>query len=185
MLPRISIFFILLLAFSQGLMAQDGKLAGKVLDEDGQPVGFVSILVFQGDAYRYGTSTAEDGTFSIQPVTPGSYRVEARYLGRNKTVTDVSVIANITRDLVISFEATTLEEVVIHDQGPFEKTPIVGTTLTSEDIINAGTRSINSLAAISAGVYQSDEGGALSVRGARSSATVYYVDGVKVRGSAS
>lgn len=185
MLPRLSLLFILILALFQTAMAQDGKLAGKVLDEDGQPLAFVSVLVFDGEEYRYGTQTQEDGTFSIQPVTPGTYRVEARFLSRTKTLTDVSVIANQTRNLSISFEATTIDEVVIYEEKPFETSPIVGTTLTSEEIINAGTRSVNSLAAISAGVYQSDEGGDISIRGARTEATVYYVDGVKVRGSSS
>jgi len=184
MLPRISILFVLLSVCVQLAWAQDGKLAGRVLDEDGQALGFVSVLVFEEDKYRYGTQTAEDGTFSIQPITPGTYRVEVRYLSSKREITEVSVIANQTRNLTITFESKTLDEVVIYEEKPFENTPIVGNTLTSEQIINAGTRNINSLAAISAGVTQADEGGAISVRGARSEATVYYVDGVKVRGSA-
>ena len=45
------------------------------------------------------------------------------------------------------------------------------------------TRSVTSVAATAAGVYQSDEGSSVNVRGSRSEATDYYVDGVKVRGS--
>ena len=45
------------------------------------------------------------------------------------------------------------------------------------------TRSVTSVAATAAGVYQADEGSSVNVRGSRSEATDYYVDGVKVRGS--
>ncbi len=185
MLPRFSLLFTILAALVSSAFAQDGKLSGKVLGEESQPLEFVRVLVFDGDEYRYGTQTAADGTFSIQPVAPGTYRVEAQYLSQKKVLDEVSVIANQTRNITIAFEATTLDVVEIFEESPFETSPIVGTTMTSDEIVNAGTRSVNSLAAISAGVYQGDEGGALSVRGARTSATVYYVDGVKVRGSSS
>ena len=46
----------------------------------------------------------------------------------------------------------------------------------------SGLRGINQLAAIIPGVVQDERGGGLNVRGGRNNATVYYVDGVKVRG---
>ena len=59
-----------------------------------------------------------------------------------------------------------------------------GKTVTSEEIKAMPTRSVASVAATAAGVYQADEGSSLNVRGSRSDATDYYVDGIKVRGSA-
>jgi outer membrane receptor protein involved in Fe transport len=56
-------------------------------------------------------------------------------------------------------------------------------TITAEDIVAAPTRNIKSLAATTAGVVQKDEGEDLNVRGSRSNATDYYVDGVKVKGA--
>ena len=58
-----------------------------------------------------------------------------------------------------------------------------GKTVTSEEIRSMPTRSVTSVAATAAGVYQSDEGSSVNVRGSRSEAVDYYVDGVKVRGS--
>lgn len=43
------------------------------------------------------------------------------------------------------------------------------------------TRNINNLSSTTAGVYQTEEGAALNVKGSRSEANDYYVDGVKVR----
>jgi outer membrane receptor for ferrienterochelin and colicin len=57
-----------------------------------------------------------------------------------------------------------------------------GGTVTREEYQNMATKNINSVAATTAGVYQADEGGALSVRGGRSSSTIYFVDGVKTIG---
>lgn len=164
-------------------VAQDGKLAGKVLDENGDPLEFVTVIVYEGELSRYGTQTRADGSFSIQPVAPGTYRVEARYLGSSKTLTDVTVVANQTKRVDINFSVgKTLDEVVIEEESPFDNSPIVGTTLTGEQVVNAATRNVTSLAALSAGVYQDDDGGQLSIRGARETSTVYYIDGVKVRG---
>ena len=186
MLPRISFFTILLLVLTGFTFAQDGKLAGKVTDESGQPLEFVTVVVFEGELSRYGTQTRSDGSYSIQPVSPGTYRVEARYLGASKSITNVTVVANQTKRVDISFSVDkTLDEVVIEEESPFDNSPIVGTTLTNEQIINAGTRNVQSLAALSAGVYQNDDGGDLSIRGARTTSTVYYIDGVKVRGQTS
>ncbi|MEM7656760.1 MAG: TonB-dependent receptor [Bacteroidota bacterium] len=185
MLRRFIILASLLAGILSTVWAQDGKLSGKVLDKDGAPLGFTTVVVYQGDLVKHGTQTAEDGTFSIQPVLPGTYRVEARYLGTNKSVDGVTVLTNQTRQVTITFQTdvtTTLDEVVIYEDKPFEKTPIVGTTLTGTDVTNAATRNIQSLASLTPGVYQGDEGENISIRGSRSTATVYYIDGVKVRG---
>ncbi len=176
--------FLLLLGVAS---AQDaGKLAGKVLDQEGNPLPFTTVVVYEGELVRYGTQTADDGTFSIQPVAPGIYRVEARYLQGRKALDNVSVIANQTRNITLTFEediSKTLDEVEIFGNPVFERDPAVTTTLTSEDVQNIGTRDVESLAALTAGVYQSDEGdGNLSIRGARTASTVYYIDGVKIRG---
>ncbi|MDX1906257.1 MAG: TonB-dependent receptor [Bacteroidia bacterium] len=163
--------------------AQEGKLTGKVLDNNGQPVSFTTVLVYSGDLVSHGTQTAENGTFSINPISPGVYRVEARYLGKTKSVENVSVLAGQTRSVNIEFgEALTLDEVVVLADKPFENTPIVGTSLSGADVVNSGIRDVQSLAALSAGVYQGDDGGALSIRGARPTGTTYFIDGVKIRG---
>lgn len=59
----------------------------------------------------------------------------------------------------------------------------VGQTLTSETIRNLPTRSVNAIAATAAGV-QSIDGQDINIKGSRSNATNYYVDGVRVSGEA-
>ena len=183
MLRRFSILTCFLVGLIQLVSAQDGKISGKILDNDGNPVAFTTVVVYQGDLVKYGSQTGENGNFSIQPVTPGTYRVEARYLGKTKSLDNVSVIAGQTRDVVINFsEALTLDVVEIFEESPFEKDPTVGSLKTQQEIVESGIRSVNGIAALTAGVYQGDEGESISIRGARNTSTVYYIDGVKVRG---
>ncbi|MCI4669704.1 MAG: TonB-dependent receptor [Bacteroidia bacterium] len=183
MLHRLSIFCLFLGLFITGIHAQNGKLAGKVLDQDGNPLSFASVFVYSGETFKHGAISDETGFFSIQPIAPGTYRVEAKFQGGSATINDVPIKANQTRNVELKFsQGYTIETVTIYEEGPFEKSPIVGTSLNNTDVNNAGTRNVNTLAALTAGVFQADEGGALSIRGARSSSTVYYVDGVKIRG---
>jgi hypothetical protein len=56
-----------------------------------------------------------------------------------------------------------------------------GSTVTAESIRSLPTKSINAIAATTAGIASTDEG-AISIRGSRSASTVYYVDGVRVHG---
>ena len=55
--------------------------------------------------------------------------------------------------------------------------------MTSEEIDRMATRSASGVAQQIGGVY-SDNSGNLNVRGARSDANYYYIDGIKVRGGA-
>lgn len=81
---------------------------------------------------------------------------------------------------------STISEVVVTDY----RVPLIqqdftsmGATVTSEQIKNLPTRNINAIAAATAGASSSDEGGAISIKGSRSNATDYYIDGVRVSGN--
>lgn len=59
-----------------------------------------------------------------------------------------------------------------------------GQTFTREEFINLAQKNVNTISSQAAGVYQSDQGGALNYRGSRGDANTYYVDGVRVIGGA-
>ncbi|MBK8564610.1 MAG: hypothetical protein IPN76_15075 [Saprospiraceae bacterium] len=58
-----------------------------------------------------------------------------------------------------------------------------GSNLTSEQANQLPTRDVKALSSFSAGVSSADEGAELNVRGRRSDATNYYIDGVRVSGN--
>jgi len=169
--------------------AQDGKLSGKVYDQHGQPLPFVTVMVFEGELLRYGAQTDEKGYYSIQPILPGTYRVEARFLGSTQTQENVPVLAGQTRQLDLRFthdvNSTEIDtvEIAVFVNPVFEKDPTVVSNLSGEEVRQIGTRNVQSVAAITPGVYQADEGDFnISIRGARSTSTAYYIDGIKIRG---
>ena len=75
-----------------------------------------------------------------------------------------------------------LQEVVIEYEAPLIDGTRTATTVSGEDMVNMATRSIAGVAAQTTGVTQNADG-SLNIRGGRSNTTVYFIDGVKVRGT--
>jgi len=174
------------LAFAQ----QSGEIQGKVTDKDtGEPIPFANVsLVVNGT--MQGAQSDFDGFYSIKPLPAGSYTVKISYVGyQGKQYDGVVVYADrITfLDVQISQESELLKTVeVVSYKVPLleaDKTS-TGQTVTKEQIMKMPTRNVASIASQTAGVFQSDEGGGLNVKGQRSESTDYYIDGIKVRGSA-
>lgn len=136
-----------------------------------------------------GASSDFDGNYDINPIPPGTYDLKASCIGLNPFVLHGLVIpANkITfYDVKMKSGAINLNEVTILDY----EIPLIskdnttsGASITSEEIAKLPNRSAEGVASSVGGVFSSD-GEVGSIRGARESA-VYYIDGVKVIGSAS
>ncbi|WNJ20158.1 TonB-dependent receptor domain-containing protein [Pontibacter sp. G13] len=185
MLRRFSTLSLFLLMICHWAVAQDGKLAGKVLDKDGLPVSFATVVVFDGELVKHGGQTDAEGTFSFNPVAAGTYRVQARYLGNVKAVDGVSVVSGQTRRIEIKFSgdaAAAMDTVEIVAEDPIQNDPVVGSQMSGDEIRQSAIRNVNAIAGMTAGVNAGVDGGLPSIRGARASATTYYIDGVRVRG---
>ena len=153
----------------------------------GEPIPFANIIIEKdGDQYA-GTTTDFDGKYTIKPIEPGSYSVKATFVGyQTIEITGVIISANkITFQDVKLQEGVALGEIrIIEYKKPLlDQDNLSGETKTAEEIVALPTRSVASVASSTAGVYQRDEGDGINVRGSRSDATEYYVDGIKVRGS--
>lgn len=171
------------LAFSQ---SDAGKISGKVTDEgdDNNPVELATVRLFRDGGLVGGANTDDKGKYSISPVPPGTYSIVVSYGGKETKVEGINVIANKTsfNDVVINTGAT-METVVIRSEKVFEKDQTsTGGTVTGKQIRQSGLRNVNTLAAIVPGVTENERSGGINIRGGRSNSTVYYVDGVKVRG---
>ena len=69
---------LLLLAGSS--LAANGKIAGKVTDEDGAPLVGANIVTTVGSAQR-GATTDDEGKYFIINIPPGVYDVTSSYIG--------------------------------------------------------------------------------------------------------
>jgi outer membrane receptor protein involved in Fe transport len=171
------------------VFSQSGALKGKVLDKvTREPLPFVNIVVEVGGTNVGGSSSDFDGNFMIKPIPPGKYDVKATYVGYKPTMyKGVAIAGDQIQFLDIEMESTAvmMETFEVIDY----KVPLIskdqttsGASVTSEEIAKMPNRSANSIASTVGGVYSAD-GERGSVRGARTDATVMYIDGVRVRGS--
>lgn len=173
------------------LKAQNGDIGGKVTDENGEGVPFATVVLVdvKGVPTGRGTTTDADGNYTIAQLSPGKYNVKVSYVGYTAQIQE-GVVVNLDKttfiDIKLKPATTELKSVEIISY----KVPLIDpantsskNTVTSEEIANMATKSVQDIAATTAGVFQSDQGGGLNIRGGRSDGTQYYIDGVKVYGN--
>jgi len=179
----------ILMSFSAMAQVGQGTLKGKVTDFDNKDaLPFASVVLFLNGNQVAGTNTDFDGEYTIKPIQPGTYDVLFSFVGyQSKKVTGVVVSANkiqfVNGELgagVMMEEAEVVEYSVplIDKDGGAS-----GGTVSREDIDKLPGRSATSIAQTVAGASTAGTGGGVSIRGARTSSTWYYIDGIKVRGS--
>ena len=185
-MKRILLFFVVSCISITGVIAQT-SLEGKVTDAaTGEAILFGTVALYKNDVLITGVETDLDGNYFFSDIDPGTYDIESSYIGYTpQRQTGVVVKAGRTNrlDFAIS-EGVLMDAVEIVEY----KVPLIeidnttsGATVTAEAIRSLPTKSINAIAATTAGISSTD-GGDISIRGSRSDATVYYVDGVRVSG---
>ncbi|CAG0905198.1 unnamed protein product, partial [Darwinula stevensoni] len=147
------------------------------------------LINAQGEDVVAGTETDADGNYFLSDVQPGTYDMEASYVGYT-TQRQTGIIIKAGRTNRVNFVLT--DDANILDLGieiKVYKIPLIeidnttqGTTVTAEKIRALPTKQINAIAATSAGLSSRD-GGDISIRGSRSNETVYFLDGVRVTGN--
>lgn len=185
-LLTLALALISIITFGQ---TRPGSLRGTVTDAGtGETIPFANVTIKdEAGALVAGGTTDFDGKFNINPVTPGTYRVECSFTGMAK-ITQTGVIVSPNSPTLLNFklkeESTVIGEVVIPYEPPLIDKTKSSKVTTSEDIVNMAVRDITSVASQAAGVT-TDANGNTQIRGARSEGTVYFIDGVKVRGDLS
>lgn len=176
-----------LLVFSQ---TGSGTLKGKITDKaTKEPIPFANVVVEVGGVQIGGSTSDFDGNFLIKPVPPGKVDVKATYVGYTPfTMKGVIILADkITfQNVELQAQTTNLQEVEVVEY----KVPLIskdqtvsGGTVTSEEIAKMANKSADAVATTVGGVGTDANGNITSIRGQRSSGTVYYIDGMRVIGS--
>ncbi|MCF8373369.1 MAG: TonB-dependent receptor [Bacteroidales bacterium] len=185
------LFIIFAFLATQSLMAQSGELKGKVLDkETREAIPFANVVVELNGNLVGGSSTDFDGNYTVKPIPAGKYTVKATYVGY-KTMQQEGVVIRNEKITFLDLELNSSSELIEEVEVVSYKVPLIskdqtqsGSTMTSEEIEKMPGRSAAAVSITVAGVY-SENGEVGSIRGARSSGNVTYVDGVKVIGSSS
>ena len=168
--------------------AQTGEIRGKITEKGGKEIPFASVAALVNGIQVQATIADFEGNYSIKPLNPAKYDIKATSVGFSPVLRP-GVIVTVDKISFVDVELSKgidIKEVIVVDyQIPLidKGSPSQQKTLTYEEIQALPTRDVNSAAVQSAGVYQKAEGGSLNIRGSRSDATSYYIDGIKVTGS--
>ena len=167
-----------------------GAISGKVNDENNEPMVGAIVQVYKNGIERGGGQTDIDGNYNISPLQPGpDYELKIRYASyREVRVTGVIVSPDrrTNQNIRMELSTTQLNEVVVREyRVPLIKRDDPGTTqtFTSEQIEKLSSRNTNDMAALAGGTYQSRSGADVQIAGARTTGTLYIVDGVQVTGT--
>jgi outer membrane receptor protein involved in Fe transport len=181
-MSRFFLFFTLLVLCSPILtFSQTGKIVGKVLDkESGEALIGANVLI---EGTNLGAATDVSGDFVILNIPPGSYTITAKYIGfREVRIENIKVSVNLTTEANFNLpsEAYETETVIVVAPKPLinKNTTNQISVIRSEDLENMPIRGINAIVGTQAGVVT--QGDNLYVRGSRSDAIAFYVDGVLI-----
>jgi outer membrane receptor protein involved in Fe transport len=175
------------LSFLCGLSAfSQTTLTGRVTDnENGEPIIQCGLIIYKSGIQVTTIVTDFDGNYSVQ-LDPGKYEVEARYVGyQSKRVSGINVLGGKANTLNIKISAgiqLDIVEVVQYRAPLIEKDNTTqGQVITAEKIKNLPVKNVLGVASTAAGLSSVD-GGDATIRGSRTGATVYYLDGLRITG---
>jgi outer membrane receptor protein involved in Fe transport len=180
------LIFLLLLVGLTGF--SQATLSGKTTDDKGEPVPYVIVIVKKNGVPKYNGQTDFDGQYRITNMDVGTYDVEFQLISYGVQVQKgVKLFSGVaTLNQVMSNDPRILDVVTIKEY----KVPIVkvdqtstGGALTSEQIMRLPTKDISGLMAAAAPGIAVDANGNINVKGSRSNANDFYIDGIRVRGA--
>jgi len=85
--------------------------SGRVVDPEGTPVAYATVVLLDAERQLAGTATASDGSFSFE-APAGRYRLTIRYLGYETLVREVDTPGDLG-EFVLRPAAVEMEEVVV------------------------------------------------------------------------
>lgn len=178
----ISLFlFALIFAFPFYSYAQTtGSIGGTVVDaKDKSPLIGATVKI---TGTNIGAVTDDNGNYVILNVDVGNYTIEASFIGfETQRITNVKVSVDmrnkINFELPVSGEIKT-EVIEVEAERKGIEVEQSGRLVESEQITNQGIRGITNIVSKTAGVVQDERGGAINIRGSRSTDNVVIVDGV-------
>jgi len=170
---------VILALISITLSYSQTSLEGKVTDiATGERILFGTVALYKNDVLITGVETDLEGNYFFSAIDPGTYDVEASYIGYTpKKYVDVIIKeGRLNRlDFAIS-EGVLMDAVEIVEY----KVPLVeidmttsGSTITADELRSLPTKKIKAVATPASGITTGSSGD-LSIRGSRSSASLLY-----------
>jgi outer membrane receptor protein involved in Fe transport len=170
--------FAIFLSFSFIYSSTTGKLAGVVTDQEtGDPLIGVNVFL---EGTILGSATDLDGYFFILNVPPGSYQLNAEYLGyRSVIINNVVVKIDLTTEINFGMEEESIEvePVVVEAKRPIVVKDVSNSQMNIEaqSIQGLPVQRLESVLTLHAGIERGKQG--IIVRGGSPDQTVFMLDG--------
>lgn len=181
---------LFILAFtSPGFTQSFGEIQGKVFDEKGDALPYVNVSVNTGTSIVSAQSDF-DGRFKVKPLSEGTYTLEVSCINYNDvTVLDIKIKGDqITRidDIDLTIKVTELGTAVIYSSKikliNFEETSMKA--INMDDFIKSpSAKSVTGIITAVTADIKTNSDGEIMFRGSRPGAGVFYIDGVKIKGT--
>ena len=159
-----------------------GTVKGKITDaRNNTPLPYANVVIL---GTQLGAITQEDGSYKIANVPPGTYNIQASYVGYvNASKAQIAVAEGGTAEVDFSLkdEAFKEKEILVEAKSVMVSKERADThhTISSETFKQLPVDDVTEAIALKAGVVA--QGGELHFRGGRGGEVAYYVDGVPVR----
>ena len=171
-----------------------GEIRGTVIDGVKQePIAYTQVIII---GTSLGSITDFNGRYTISNVPPGTYSLQARFIGFRSQTKEVTVTAGeiATLDFALTVTAITMDEVVVTGTAIETERRSLGNTISTVSTRELGQVPVSSLSEVlqgrSPGLValpssgQAGSGASLRIRGMTSvsmtNEPIIYIDGVRV-----
>jgi hypothetical protein len=179
---RIITILFLLLILPVTLLAQNqGKLRGRITDQEtGEPLIGANVIVV---GTSYGAATDVNGEYIVPYLTPNQYEVKASFIGyQSKTISNVRINIGLTTGLDFQLAPEGIEvgtvEVVADKELINKYNTNAKRITTSEDIDALPVRGVDNILAVTPGVVLQDK--TIFIRGGRQDEVGFYLEGSNI-----
>ncbi|TLU99324.1 SusC/RagA family TonB-linked outer membrane protein [Dyadobacter luticola] len=185
-IPYLFMLLIFCLGITPSLLAQSGKVTGKVADEKGEAIPGASVTV---KGTQQGTLTTAEGTYALEAA--GNATLVISFVGYLKEEVEINNRTNI--NITLKPDTKALEEVVVVGYGTQRKVETTGSiaSVKAADLVQTPVANIaQGLQARVSGVQINQNSGApggnisVRIRGTNSingsSEPLYVIDGIQV-----
>jgi outer membrane receptor protein involved in Fe transport len=103
------------------VLAQESSISGKVVDSDNNPISLANVIIFSedGDSFLKGTSTDDQGAFTISNLSTESYIVKISFIGYDEFEQKIILTGNLDLEKIQLNEISeSLNEVTVIAKKP-------------------------------------------------------------------
>jgi outer membrane receptor protein involved in Fe transport len=175
------VFLLIVLSPALLVAGNTGKIAGKIVNEEGKRLPFVNVVLV---GTSLGAHVSEDGTYFIINIPPGTYTAKASLVGYTAATTS-KINVSVDRTTEVNFqlepEAVNMNEVTVVARPPLvikDKTSSAA-KISAEEIKELPVQDVADVLKLQAGVVVGEDGG-IHMRGGRATEISYMLNGISI-----